>query len=315
MKFNNVTIKGTGSYIPNNVITNEELSDGINTTPEWIKDKLGISERKQMSSNENPSDMAYNATIKALANANLDKEDLDMIIVVTSSPEQLSPSTACILNNKLDLVKNVPSFDVNAVCAGFVYAMSLAAPLISSGAYKNILIVASEGYSRITDFTHRNAVFFGDGAGAVILSSSNKGWVSSELSANGKGTGLTGFSLKHGEKYTTVPKEVWDQAVDVLPKSIESILKTNELSVDDIDLFIPHQASINMLNLIAEKVNLPKDKLKTVMNKYGNIAGASIPIVLDELNQSGELIEGSTILMSAIGSGWAWGSVLINFEK
>lgn len=315
MRFNNVTIRGTGSYVPTDIISNEELADGINTTPEWIKDKLGISERRQMDYRDNPSDMAYRATIKALANAHLNKEDLDMIIVVTSSPEQISPSTACILNNKLELEKNVPSFDVNAVCAGFVYGISIAAPLISSGAYKNILIVASEGYSKITDYMHRNAVFFGDGAGAVILSSSEKGWISSELSANGKGSGLTGFSLKHGEKYTTIPKQVWDQAVDVLPKSIESILKTNDVSVDDIDLFIPHQASINMLNVIADKVNLPKSKLKTVMNKYGNIAGASIPIVLDELNQSGELVEGSTILMSAIGSGWAWGSVLINFEK
>lgn len=313
MKFNNVTIKGTGSYLPSKCISNEELANGIDTNPDWIKDKLGISERRHMDTFETQSDMAYNATMKALTNANLDKEDLDMIIVVTSSPEQLSPSTACILNNKLELEKNVPSFDINAVCAGFVYAISLAAPLISSGAYKNILIVATEAYSTITDFNHRNAVFFGDGAGAIILSSSNKGWISSELSANGKGTGLTGFSLKHGKKYTTVPKQVWDQAIDVLPKSIESILKTNEISVHDIDLFIPHQASINMLNLIAEKVNLSKDKLKTVMDKYGNIAGASIPIVLDELNQSGELTEGSTILMSAIGSGWAWGSVLINF--
>jgi 3-oxoacyl-[acyl-carrier-protein] synthase III len=315
MKFNNITIKGTGSYLPSKRISNEELVKNIDTTADWIKDKLGISERRHMDILENPSDMAYNATIKALANANLDKEDLDMIIVVTSSSEQLSPSTACILNNKLELKKNVPSFDVNAVCAGFVYGITLAASLISSGAYKNILIVATEGYSKITDFNHRNSVFFGDGAGAIILSSSDKGWISSELSANGKGTGLTGFSLKHGEKYTTVPKQVWDQAVDVLPKSIESILRTNEMSVNDIDLFIPHQASINMLNLIAEKVNLSKDKLKTVMNKYGNIAGASIPIVLDELNQSGELTEGSTILLSAIGSGWAWGSVLIKSEK
>lgn len=315
MRFNNVTIKGTGSYLPPKRISNEELAKGINTTPDWIKDKLGISERRHMDMYETPSDMAYNATIKALINSNLDKEDLDMIIVVTSSPEQLSPSTACILNNKLELEKNIPSFDINAVCAGFVYGIALATPLVSSGAYKNILIVATEGYSSITDFNHRNAVFFGDGAGAIILSSSNKGWISSELLANGRGTGLTGFSLKHGEKYTTIPKQVWDQAVEVLPKSIESILKINEMSVDDIDLFIPHQASINMLNLIAEKVSLPKNKLKTVMDKYGNIAGASIPIVLDELNQSGELIEGSTILMSAIGSGWVWGSVLINFEK
>jgi 3-oxoacyl-[acyl-carrier-protein] synthase-3 len=315
MKYNNVTILGTGSHLPDKVRTNKSISDSADTTPEWIESKLGIFERRVIDDGEYPSDMAYQASIKALEDANISKEDLDMIIVVTSSPEQISPSTACVLNNKLGIKKNVPSFDMNAVCAGFVYALSIASPLISTGMYKNILIVATEAYSRITDWEHRNSVFFGDGAGAVVLGHSENGWISSELSANGNNTGLTGFSLKHGEKYTTNPKEVWDQAVTVLPKSIKSILTQNNTDVSEIDAFIPHQASINMLKHICNEVELPTDKLKTVMGKYGNIAGASIPIVLDEIRKSGDLQYGSKVLLSAIGSGWAWGSILMNYEK
>jgi len=315
MKHNNVTITGSGSYLPVGVRSNTSISNNANTTPKWIEENLGIFERRTIGEGEYPSDMAYEATIKALENANITKEDLDMIIVVTSSPEIISPSIACVLNNKLGLKKNIPSFDMNAVCAGFVYAVSIASPLVSIGMYKNILIVATEAYSRITDWGHRNSVFFGDGAGAVVLGHSEGGWISSELSANGKDTGLTGFSLKHGENYITNPKEVWDKAVDVLPKSIRKILHQNNTDVSEIDSFIPHQASINMLKHICDEVGLPKDKLKTVMGKYGNIAGASIPIVLDEIRRSGDLQYGSKVLLSAIGSGWVWGSILMNYEK
>jgi 3-oxoacyl-[acyl-carrier-protein] synthase-3 len=315
MKYDNVTITGIGSYLPEGKRTNQSIADGTNTTPEWIEERLGIFERRVIGDDEYPSDMAYESTIRALEDANLTKEDLDMIIVVTSSPEQISPSTACILNNKLGLTKDIPSFDINAVCAGFVYGMSIASPLISTGTYKNILIVATEAYSRITDWSHRNSVFFGDGSGAVILSHSEEGSITCEISANGKDTGMTGFSLKHGEKYLTNPSEVWEQAVTVLPKSIKNILDNSNTDISDIDMFIPHQASINMLKHISEDVGLPVEKLKTVMGKYGNIAGASIPIVLDEIKKCGGLQYGNKILMSAIGSGWAWGSVILDYKK
>lgn len=315
MRYNNVTIAGTGSYLPDKIRTNQSIADGADTTPEWIEERLGIFERRVIGDGEYPSDMAYESTIRALEDANISKEDLDMIIVVTSSPEQISPSTACILNNKLGMVRDIPSFDINAVCAGFVYGVSIASPLISTGTYKNILIVATEAYSRITDWGHRNSVFFGDGSGAVILSHSDKGSITCEISANGKDTGMTGFSLKHGEKYLTNPSEVWEQAVTVLPKSINGILNTCGMDVSDVDMFIPHQASINMLKHIAEDVGLPVDKLKTVMEKYGNIAGASIPIVLDEVKKSEGLQYGDKILMSAIGSGWAWGSIIMDYKK
>jgi len=238
-----------------------------------------------------------------------------MIIVATSSGEKTSPSTACIIHNKLAPQHNIPAFDVNAVCAGFVYALSLAGSLINSKTYKNILVIGTEVYSKITDWKDRNCVFFGDGAGAVVISNSNKGWMSVELNANGGGTGMTGFTLKPGQTYKTNPKEVWNQAVSVLPNSITSILNSNGLSVDDIDHFVPHQASINMLKLIADKVDLPHTKLRTVMDKYANIAGAFIPIVLDDIKHQGMLNKGNKLLLTAIGSGWAWGSVILNYDE
>ena len=186
--------------------------------------------------------------------------------------------------------------------------------MISSGMYKNVLVIATEAYSKITDYNHRNCVFFGDGAGAVVLGHSDKGWIHTELQSNGSGTGDTGFNCPLDKKYTTIPNEVWNQAVGVLPDSINSVLNNTNLSASDISLFVPHQASINMLKLIASKVGIPEDKVKTVMHKYGNIAGASIPIAFDEARKNNEVSKGDTLLFTAIGSGWSWGSIVINYE-
>jgi 3-oxoacyl-[acyl-carrier-protein] synthase-3 len=314
MKNKNVTIIGTGSYLPPRIVSNEELCEMIDTTPEWVETKLGIRERR-MVIDEKTSDLAYHAAIRALKSADTDKEELDLIIVVTSSPEQISPSTASILHNKLNIKKNVPSFDINAVCTGFVYAMSLGATLISSGLYKKILIVASETYSRHTDFTNRHCVFFGDGAGAVVLADSKDGWMVSEISSNGNGTGMTGFNMPLSEPFDMKGREVWDQAVKVLPESIKTVLTEANVTPDEIKLLIPHQPSINILKIVAEKIGLPMEKVKTVMDKYGNIAGASIPIALDEAFNNKQIIDGDKILISAVGAGWTWGSMLIQFNK
>lgn len=314
MRYNNVGIKGIGSYLPPTIRSNQEIEYNADTTSDWMEKKLGIKERRN-SLHLTPSDLGVNAALKAIKDAGLDKNDIDMIIVATSSGENISPSTACIIHNKLNLSKPIPAFDVNAVCAGFVYALSLACPLITSKTYKNILVIGTEVYSKITDWTDRNCVFFGDGAGAVVIGESNKGWMSVELNANGQGTGMTGFTLKPGENYNTYPKEVWNQAVSVLPSSIKNILINNSLSPLDVNHFIPHQASINMLKLIAQKSNLPGDRLRTVMDKYANIAGASIPIVLDDIYQKGLLKTNQNLLLTAIGSGWAWGSIIINYDN
>jgi 3-oxoacyl-[acyl-carrier-protein] synthase-3 len=314
MKNNNVTIIGTGSYLPSRIVPNKELCENIDTTPEWVETKLGISERR-MVTDEKTSDLAYHAAIKALESANVDKEDLDLIIVVTSSPEQISPSTASVLHHKLNIVRNVPSFDINAVCAGFVYAMSFASTLIASGIYKKILIVASETYSTHTDLNNRHCVFFGDGAGAVVLGESKNGWMVSEISSNGNGTGMTGFRMPLCEPFDMKGREVWEQAVRVLPESIKSVLAEANVGSDEIKILVPHQPSINILKIVAAEVGLPMEKVKTVMDKYGNIAGASIPIALDDAFKSSQITEGDKILLSAVGAGWAWGSMLIQYDK
>lgn len=314
MRNNNVTIIGTGSYLPSRIVPNSEICENIDTTTDWVEQKLGILERRMVDT-ETTADLAYHAALRALESANVDKEDLDLIMVVTSSPDQISPSTACVLHNKLEIKRNTPSFDINAVCAGFVYAMSFASTLISSGIYKKILIVASETYSKHTDVNNRHCVFFGDGAGAVVLGPSEEGWMVSEISSNGNGSGMTGFKMPLSGPFEMIGKEVWDQAVKVLPESIKEVLTEANVLPEEIKMLIPHQPSINILKIVAEEVGMPMDKVKTVMDKYGNIAGASIPIALDDAMKSNEIVYGDKILLSAVGAGWAWGSMLIQLNK
>jgi 3-oxoacyl-[acyl-carrier-protein] synthase-3 len=313
MKFENVKIKGTSSYLPEKIITNYDIESRVDTTHEWVKEKLGIDERRVVE-NELPSDMGLKVALSVLESSGVDKEDLDLIIVATSSPEKISPSTACIIHNKLGIKKNVPAFDINAVCSGFVYALTIGAAFISNGMYNNVLVISTEAYSRITDWEHKNSVFFGDGAGAVLLGKSEKGWLYSEILANGSGTGMTGFNLNPGETFNMIGKQVWDQAIEVLPPSIKSVLEKTNTDVSEIAMLVPHQPSINILRIVAKEVGLPMEKVKTVMHKYANIAGASIPIALDEAIKGGEINKGDKIILTAIGSGWAWGSILINNE-
>lgn len=315
MKHKKVTIKGIGSYLPSTIVANKELEAAVGTTDEWVQSKLGIVERRVASDQETPSTIGYEAALKALENANISKEDLDMIIVATSSPEQISPSTACIIHNKLNIKKNVPAFDINAVCSGFVYAISIAAPLISSGACKNVLIIATEVYSKVTNWNDQHCVFFGDGAGAIVLSSSEEGYVITQLQANGNGTGMTGFNLPLDKPFVMRGKEVWNQAIKVLPSSITDVLQEANLQASDLTMLVPHQPSINILKIVAEEVGLPMSKVKTIMDRYANIAGASIPIALEDAIAKGEIQIGDKIMLTAIGSGWTWGSILLNYQK
>jgi 3-oxoacyl-[acyl-carrier-protein] synthase-3 len=239
---------------------------------------------------------------------------MDLIIVATSSPEKISPSTACTIHHKLNIKKNIPAFDINAVCSGFVYGITIGSSLISTKAFKNIMIIATESYSKHTDFSDQHSVFFGDGAGAVIIGESEKGWIYGEINSNGKGTGMTGFVMPLDKPFVMRGKEVWDQAIKVLPDSIDSVLKGTKLTIDDIKMVVPHQPSINILKIIADKNNIPFSKVKTVMDRYANIAGSSIPIALDEAIENGEIKKGDKILLTAIGSGWTWGSLVINYE-
>jgi 3-oxoacyl-[acyl-carrier-protein] synthase-3 len=314
MRYNNVGILGTGSYLPPKIITNQKIEKTIDTTHEWINNKLGINERRVVDG-ELPSDIGYKSALKALESANLTINDIDLIIVATSSPEQISPSTACIIHNKFNIEKNIPAFDINAVCPGFVYAVNLVAPLISFGVYKNVLIIATEVYSKVTNWNDQHCVFFGDGAGAVIIGSSSEGWISCENSANGKDTGMTGFNLPIGGPFIMKGKEVWDQAIKVIPESVKNILKISNVDINDVKMVVPHQPSINILKIIAEDLKIPMSKVKTVMDKYANIAGASVPIALDDAVKNNEINKDDIIILTAIGSGWTWGSTILKWVK
>jgi 3-oxoacyl-[acyl-carrier-protein] synthase-3 len=314
MRYNNVGILGTGSYLPTKTITNKKIEETVNTTHEWINTKLGINERRVVEE-ELPSEIGYQAALRALESANLTINDIDLIIVATSSPEQISPSTACIIHNKFNIENNIPAFDINAVCSGFVYAVNLVSPLISFGVYKNVLIIATEAYSKVTNWDDQHCVFFGDGAGAIVIGSSIDGWISCESNANGKDTGMTGFKLPIGGPFIMRGKEVWNQAIKVIPESVRNILKISDVNIDEVDMIIPHQPSINILKIIAEDLGIPMSKVKTVMDKYANIAGASVPIALDDAVKNGEIKKGNTIVLTAIGSGWTWGSTILKWVK
>lgn len=310
MKYNNVTIKGTGSFIPPKILTNKELEKSVKTSDSWIYENLGIKERHI--SEVLPSNLGYEASLLAIEDANILKDDIDLIIVATSSPDRISPSTACIIHEKLNLTRNIPAFDINAVCTGFIYGLTLAASLIQSGTYENILLIGTETYSRITDWSNRNCVFFGDGAGAVVIGHSKNGWIATELYADGKGKEI--FTVPIGGTFSMNGKEVFKQAVEVLPDSIIYILQLYNINISEIDMLVPHQPNINILKETSKKIGLPVEKVKLLMHKYANLAGASIPVGLDECKREGTIKKGNKILLSAVGSGWTWGSAIINYE-
>lgn len=315
MKYNNIGIKGTGSYLPKTILTNHdiELMD-VGTSSKWIYDKLGIRERRIANSTETVSEMGYQAALRALEDANLDKEDIDLIIVSTSSPEQIAPSVACTVHNKLEIKNYIPSFDINAVCTGFVYALSTAYSFITSGTYENILIIASEKYSKNTDWFDRNCVFFGDGAGAIVLGNCDRKWAVTKIFSDGSGTGMSGFrcDLERGI-FVMNGREVWDHATKVLPSSIMNVLNESNLTINDVKMLVPHQPSIKILELLADSIELPMSKVKTVMDRYANLASASIPVALDEAVREGNISTGDNIILSAVGSGWTWGSMVIQY--
>ena len=313
MKFNGIKIRGVSSYLPTGILTNDDIAKTVATSDEWIVKKLGIKERRISGPHETISYMGHQAAASVIRECGMHQDEIGMIIVATSSPEKISPSTACTIHKMLGISKNCPAFDINAVCSGFVYAITIAASLINSGAYENIMVIASESYSSHTDWSNPHCVFFGDGAGAIIITKDEKSTMWSKIEANGAGTGMTGFTMPLNGTFDMRGKEVWDQAISVLPQSIKDVLDESGLSNDDIKMLVPHQPSINILKIIAEKLDLPFEKVKTVMDKYANLAGASIPVALHEAIKANEIQKGDRILMTAIGSGWAWGSIIIDY--
>lgn len=322
----NVKIIGTGSYVPEKILTNEYLETQIPTDSKWVFENVGIKERRIASPCQATSDLATIAGQQAIENAGLENKDIDLIIVATCTPDRKAPSTAAFVQHKLDDC-NAAAFDLNAVCSGFLYGMSVASQYIASGVYNNVLVIGADTFSKITDWTRRDAVFFGDGAGAVVMSAANdsEGFLAYRLYTYTK-EDMLGFTIPGGgseiplnennlnEQYFQMNgKSVYKTATMALPKAINQVLSDTGLSIDEIDFMIPHQPSIKILEKTAELIGLPFQKVMTNMDRYANTSGGTIPILLDEVNKSGKLNKGNIVLFAAVGSGWTYGASIIKW--
>jgi 3-oxoacyl-[acyl-carrier-protein] synthase III len=309
--FNNVGIRSTGSYLPAKILSNEDVVANLPTSPEWIVETLGIRERHIAEPEEYTSDLAACAGLSAIASAGLEPNDIDLIIVATATPDRKAPSAACIAQAKMGIHNGCAAFDVGAVCSGFLYGVTIAGQFIQNGTYDHVLVIGADTFSKITDWTHRNCVFFGDGAGAVVLERNDRrnGLFSSIVMANGEG--MNHFTVQPGAAcFTMNGKMVYQTATTILPECIGQILSINRLGLEDVSLIVPHQASAHVLQRTAEILNVPFSKLQTNLESCANTAGASIPLVLDQVNRRGLVHEGDLLLFAAVGAGWTWGACL-----
>ena len=308
-------IIGTGSYLPPKVVTNFDLEKTLDTSDEWITARTGIKERRIVT-DQNTCDLALEASIKALSMAELKPEDIDLIILSTTTPDKIFPATATILQNRLGA--SCPAFDLQAVCAGFVFALTTAQQYIENGAAKNILVVGSETMSRIVDWNDRStAILFADGAGAVILSADNNtGIKHSKLYSDGKYLSSLHVNNNRINELGTIEmegNEVFKIAVNKLSEVAEETLTDCNMTSEDIHWMVPHQANIRIINAIAKRIKLPLDKVILTLDKHGNTSAASIPLALDTGVRDGRIKKGDTLLFEGIGGGFSWGSVLLEY--
>ena len=322
----NVKIIGTGSYLPETIYTNEYLESIIPTSAKQIFENVGIKERHIASADQATSDLATIAGQRAIEKAGLNNSDIDLIIVATATPDRKAPSTAAFVQHKLNAF-NAAAFDINAVCSGFLFGMSVASQYIASGIYNNVLVIGADTFSKITDWNRRDAIFFGDGAGAAVVSTANstEGFLAYRLYTD-TSKEMLGFTIPGGgseiplttenidqQYFQMNGKTVFNSAITALPKAINQVIEDTGLSIGDIDIMIPHQPSIRILQKTAEIIGLPFSKVMTNMDKYANTTGGTIPILLDEVIQSGRLKKGNIVLFAAVGSGWTYGASIIKW--
>jgi 3-oxoacyl-[acyl-carrier-protein] synthase-3 len=312
-------IAGTGSYLPEKILTNADLERMVDTTDEWIVSRTGIRERHIAAEGEFTSDLALQSARRAIQAAGIDADDIDLIIVATTTPDRTFPSTACLLQDKLG-VSNCPAFDIQAVCSGFVYALATADNFIKAGAAKCALVVGAETMSRITDWTDRsNSILWGDGAGAVILTASKEpGILSCHLHADGSYANLLHVpsgvsSQKGGGTIVMEGNSVFKVAVNTLDAIVDETLAANGLEKTDIDWLVPHQANIRIIQATAKKLGMSMERVVVTIDTHGNTSAASIPLALDAAVRDGRIKRGETILMEAFGGGFTWGSVLLKY--
>jgi len=324
----NAVITGTGSFTPARVLTNLDLEKIVETSDEWIVARTGIKERRICEDGTAASDLALEASKKAMEEAGVRPEDIDMILLGTITPDYLLPSAACILQDKLG-VKNAAVMDIAAACSGFIYGLSIAKAFIQVGQYKTILVIGVEILSKVTDWTDRNTcVLFGDGAGAAVVQASNedKGILQTYLSGDGSLANLLHISIGGskipltkenydlGQQYIKMEgSEVFKSAVRAMGDAADKVIKKAGLKHQDISLLIPHQANIRIIEATAKRIKLPLEKVYVNIDKYGNTSSASIPIALDEARKEGLIKKGDYTVLVAFGGGFTWGSALIKW--
>lgn len=326
--FKGIGIIGTGSYVPEKVITNFDLEKIVDTSDEWIRTRTGIKERRILDRDKGSSYMAIEAAKKALEASELEPEAIDLIIVSTVTPDMMFPSTACLVQESLKC-KNAAAFDLEAACSGFLYGLSVAYSFVSSGIYKNILLIGTDALSRITDWTDRNTcVLFGDGAGAAVISEvpEEKGILGLDLGADGEGNNLlklaAGGSLMPATEQTIKNKlhyiymegnEVFKFAVRKMEEISLKIIEKNKLNLEDIDYLVPHQANIRIIESARKKLKLAENKVYVNLENYGNMSSASIPVALDEAVRKNKIKDNDIVLLIGFGGGLTWGAILLRW--
>jgi len=315
-------IIGTGSHLPEFVLTNAELERRVETSDEWIRERTGIEQRHIAADGETTSDLAYVAAQKALKAAGITAAELDLIIVGTTTPDIIFPSTACLLQHRLG-AKDCPAFDVNAACTGFIYALSIADKFVRTGSARHVLVVGAETLSRMLDWTDRGTcVLFGDGAGAVVLrADQTPGVLSTHIHADGQYKDMLhnpvgvsrGFTdgPNHGVRVMMDGKEVFRVAVRTLSRIVDETLAANSMSKSDIDWLVPHQANLRIITATAKHLQMPMERVIVTVNKHGNTSAASVPLALDHGISSGQIKPGQLLLLEAFGGGFTWGSALV----
>ncbi|MDD2568016.1 MAG: ketoacyl-ACP synthase III [Thiovulaceae bacterium] len=324
-------LRSIGAYAPKNILTNEDLAKMVDTSDDWITKRTGIKERRIADKNETTSDMGVKAAQKAIERSGIAKEEIDMVICATISPDYFCmPSTATLISNKLGL-QNVTAFDISAACTGFVYILSIAKAFIESGMKKNVLIIGAEKLSAITDYTDRGTcILFGDGAGAAIVGATNdksEAIIDVHTGADGSfadllmtpngGTGSPHDSLEQeaGSCYMQMKgNETFKVAVRTLTKDVEDILAANNIASEQVDHFVPHQANYRIIKAVGDALGMSDAQVVLTVHKYGNTSGASIPMAINDIYEEGKLKAGELLLLDAFGGGLTWGSALVPFS-
>jgi len=317
----NARIAGTGSYLPKKVLTNKDLEAMVDTSDEWIRERTGIKRRHIAADDEKTSDLAVAAGHLAIDAAGIDVGDIDLILVATTTPDKIFPSSACIVQRKMNLDK-IPAFDIQAACSGFVYALDVANRFIATGGAENILVIGAETMSRLIDWTDRGTcVLFGDGAGAIVLQASDvKGIISTHIHSDGRHEKLlhvpsNSESIVQAEAAFIHMKgnEVFRKAVGTLGSIARETLENSNVQQEDLDWLVPHQANLRIIKAAAKKLSLPMDKVIVTVDEHANTSSASIPLALDAAIRDGRIQRGELLLFEAFGAGFTWGSALVRY--